>query len=126
MDPDADLHPEMQNPGTGGGSAPNTPEELFKMQATFQKHNRPDKPVESDKITVKVRGALKFLDKLKLSAAENKEVALAIVRHLETYHDEETEELMESSLSKRCQVAAWAVDADRLMLCRIVLEGIEL
>lgn len=33
---------------------------------------------------------------------------------------------MESSESKRNQVAAWAVDADRLMLCRIVLEGVEL
>lgn len=126
MDPDAGLHPEMQNPGSGGGTAPNTPEELLKMQATSQKPNRPDKPVESDKITAKVRGALKFLEKLKLSAAEDKQVALSILRHLESYHDEEAEELIESSESKRNQVAAWAVDADRLMLCRIFLEGIEL
>ena len=96
------------------------------MQATSQKPNRPDKLVESDKITAKVRGALKFLEKLKLSAAEDKQVALSILRHLESYHDEEAEELIESSESKRNQVAAWAVDADRLMLCRIFLEGIEL
>jgi len=54
------------------------------------------------------------------------QVVLSILRHLESYHDDEVEELIESSDSKRNQVAAWAIGADRLMLCRIVLEGVEL
>ena len=69
---------------------------------------------------------LSFIEQLDTSAAEDKQVALAILRHLETYHDDEAEELIESSFSKRSQAAAWAVDADRLLLCRSLLEGIEL
>ena len=68
---------------------------------------------------------MEFLEKLNLSPAEDKEVALSIIRHLESYHDEEVDELIEDSESKHSQVAAWSVDADRLMLCRIFLEGID-
>ena len=96
------------------------------MQESSATSNRPDKPAKNDKSTLKTKQALAFLEKLELSPAEDKKVALAILRHLESYHDDEVEELIESSGSKRSQVAAWAVDADRLMLCRIFLEGIEL
>lgn len=126
VNPNEGLHPEIQNPGVGGGSAPHTPEDLINMQESSATSNRPDKPAKNDKSTLKTKQALAFLEKLELSPAEDKKVALAILRHLESYHDDEVEELIESSGSKRSQVAAWAVDADRLMLCRIFLEGIEL
>ena len=96
------------------------------MQASHSSPSRPDKPTKNEKTTLKVKQALEFLEKLELSPAEDKQVALSILRHLESYHDDEVEELIESTDSKRSQVGAWAVDADRLMLCRIFLEGIEL
>jgi len=96
------------------------------MQASSASPSRPDKPTENDKTTLKTKQALEFLEKLELSPAEDKRVALSILLHLESYHDHEVEGLIESANSKRSQVAAWAVDADRLMLCRIFLEGIEL
>ena len=126
MDPDEGLHPEVQDPGVGGSSAPHTPEDLINMQASSASPSRPDKPTKNDKTTLKTKQALNFLEKLELSPAEDKQVALCILRHLESYHDDEVEQLIESTDSKRSQVAAWAVDADRLMLCRIVLEGVEL
>lgn len=96
------------------------------MQASCASPSRPDKPTKNDQSTRKTKQALAFLEKLELSPAEDKQVALSIVRHLESYHDDEVEELIESTDRKRSQVAAWAVDADRLMLCRIFLESIEL
>ncbi len=126
MDPDEGLHPEIQDPGVGGSSAPHTPEDLINMQASSASPSRPEKPTKNDKTTLKTKQALEFLEKLELSPAEDKQVALSILRHLESYHDDEVEELIESTDRKRSQVAAWAVDADRLMLCRIFLEGIEL
>ena len=126
MDPDEGRHPEVQDPGVGGSSAPHTPEDLINMQASSASTSRPDKPTKNDKTTLKTKQALDFLETLELSPAEDKQVALAILRHLESYHDDEVEELIESTDSKRSQVAAWAVDADRLMLCRIFLEGIDL
>ena len=126
MDPDEGMHPEIQDPGVGGGSAPHTPEDLIKMQALCARPNRPEKSTKSDKNTLKTKQALEFLEKLDLSPAEDKQVALSILRHLESYHDDEVEALIECSDSKRSQIAAWAVDADRLMLCRIFLEGIDL
>ena len=96
------------------------------MQALSARPSRPDKPTKSDKTTLKTKQALESLEKLELSPAEEKQVALSILLHLESYHDDEVEELIETTDSKRSQVAAWAVDADRLMLCRIVLEGVEL
>ncbi len=96
------------------------------MQATPPTPNRPDKPTKNDKVTLKAKQALEFLEKLELSPAEDNQVTLSTHRHLESYHDDAVGELIESSDSKRSQVAAWAVDADRLMLCRIVLKGVEL
>ena len=126
LDPDEGPHPEIQNPGEGGCSAPHTPEDLINMQASSASPSRPDKPTKNDKTTLKTKQALDFLKTLELSPAEDKQVALSILRQLESYHDDEVGELIESSDSRRSQVAAWAVDADRLMLCRIYLEGIEL
>ena len=126
MDPDEGMHPEIQDPGLGGDSAPHTPEDLLRMQAPCARSNRPEKSTKSDKTTLKTKQALEFLKKLELSPVEDKQVALSILRQLESYHDDEVEELIESTDSKRSQVAAWAVDADRLMLCRVVLEGIDL
>ena len=126
MDPDEGRHPEVQDPGVGGNSAPHTPEDLINMQASSASRSRPDKPTKNDKTTLKTKQALDLLEKLELSPAEDKQVALSILRHLESYHDDEVGELIESTDSKRSQVAAWAVDADRLMLCRIFLEGVEL
>jgi hypothetical protein len=116
----------MQNPGSGGGAAPNTPDELLKMQVTPPKPNCPDKPVHGDQLTAKVKDVLAFLEKLDTSGAEDKEVALTILRHLESVHDYAVDDMVNSSESKRSQVGAWAVDADRLKFCRRLLESIDL
>ena len=96
------------------------------MQATPQKPNCPDKPVNGDKLTAKVKDVLALLEKLNTSAAEDQEVALTILRHLETFHDDVVDDMVKSTESERSQVGVWAVDADRLMFCRRLLESIDL
>ena len=43
LDPDEGVHPECQDPGVGGASAPRTPDDLIKMQAASARASRPEK-----------------------------------------------------------------------------------
>ena len=128
LDPHEDLHPEMAEEAISvSNEVPGTIEELIAMQEKDKPEpSRPEKPEKSDKVTEKVRKVLDLIEELETSAAEDQEVALAIVRHLEKFHDDAVKDLVEDSESKRSQLAAWAVDADRLMYCRFLLESIDL
>lgn len=96
------------------------------MQRRAAEQSRPQKSAKGEKPSPKVQKVLDWWGEQELSPADDKEIALAILRRLEQFHDETVEEMVNGDDSKRSQLAAWAVDADRLMLCRVFLEGIEL
>jgi hypothetical protein len=96
------------------------------MQRRAAEQSRPEKRPKGEKTSPNVQKVLDWWGEQDLSPAEDKEVALAILRRLEQFHDETVEEMVNADDSKRSQLSAWAVDADRLMLCRIFLEGVEL
>jgi hypothetical protein len=126
LDPNAGVHPEMA-PGPEealvvGSGIPNSPNELIAMQES--KSERPEKPERQQ--SAKVKQVLELMDKLETSADDDQQIALAILRQLERFHDGVVEEMREDEEAKHSQIAAWAVDADRLMHCRIFLESIDL
>ncbi|MEB3332184.1 MAG: hypothetical protein VKI83_06800 [Synechococcaceae cyanobacterium] len=125
LDPDAGVHPEMAadqaTPPVGAG-VPGSPQELMAMQEN--KPERPEKPERPR--SAKVKQVLELLTSLETSAAEDQQVAVAIIRQIELFHDGVVEEMENDEDAKHSQIARWAVDADRLYRCRMLLESVEL
>ena len=125
VDPAAGVHPEMaadQADAPQGTGIPNTPEELIAMQ-----ENKPERPEKSERQpSAKAKQVLDLIKTLATSAAEDQEIALTLVRRLESFHDEVVAEMKDDAEAKHSLVAAWAIDADRLMHCRIFLENVDL
>ena len=124
VDPNEGVHPEMTSFDAAPISEdiPNSPDQLIAMQQDQTK--RPEKPERSQSANVKQ--VLDLIEKLETTIAEDQQIALSIVRHLERYHDGVVDEMKEDAEAKHSQIAAWAIDADRLMHCRIFLESIDL
>ena len=124
-DPNEGVHPEMVDlDGTASDSSgiTDSPYALIAMQ-----ENKPERPEKPERIhSAKVKQVLDLMDKLETSADDDQQIALAILRQLERFHDGVVEEMREDEEAKHSQIAAWAVDADRLMHCRIFLESIDL
>jgi len=124
VDPNEGVHPEMADldgaPLASG--IPNSPDELIAMQDDQAK--LPEKPERNQ--SAKVKQVLDLMERLETSSSEDQQIAVAIVRHLERFHDGVVEEMKEDAEAKHSQIAAWAIDADRLMHCRIFLESIDL
>ncbi len=125
VDPNEGLHPELveadlNQPLTAG--IPNSPQDLIAMQET--KPERPEKPERQE--SAKVKQVLDLIETLDTTAYEDQQIALAIVRHLETFHDGVVEEMKGDADAKHSQIAAWAIDADRLMRCRMLLDSVDL
>jgi hypothetical protein len=125
INPNEGVHPEMADLEavqlTSNG-IPASPSALIAMQ-----ENRPERPEKPEHTqSANVKEVLDLIEKLDTSAYEDQQIALAIVRHLERFHDEVVEEMENDEEAKHSQISAWAVDADRLMHCRIVLESINL
>lgn len=53
-------------------------------------------------------------------------IALSLVRKLEAYHDRIVEELQDDDFARHTQIVAWAIDADRLLQSRRLLESVDL
>lgn len=127
LDPHADVHPEMaadQAAAPVGAGIPNSPDELIAMQESKPEKERPDKPERNT--TPKVKQVLDLIKRLETTAYEDQQIALALVRHLETYHDNVVGEMQDDDDAKHGQIVSWAIDADRLMHCRIFLESVDL
>ena len=123
-DPNEGVHPEMVDIEHGGITKPDTPsspQALFKMQA--QRFERPEKP--EPHLSAKVKEVLELLDRLGTDPAEDQQLALFLVRQLEAYHDGVVQEMQEDEEARHPQIVAWAVDADRLMRCRMLLESVD-
>ncbi|MCP9911196.1 hypothetical protein KBZ15_14985 [Cyanobium sp. BA20m-p-22] len=125
LDPNAGVHPEMatgQDATPVGRGIPNTPQELMAMQ-----ENKPERPEKSERQpSAKAKQVLDLIKTLATTAAEDQEIALTLVRRLESFHDDVVAEMKDDAEAKHSLVAAWAFDADRLMHCRIFLENVDL
>ena len=125
LDPDAGVHPEMatgQDAAPVGTGIPNTPQDLIAMQDN--KPERPEKPERQQ--SAKVKQVLELIEKLDTNAAEDQQIALNLVRKLEDVHDDVVAEMKDDAEAKHSQIVSWAVDADRLYRCRMLLNSVEL
>ena len=77
-------------------------------------------------ISAKVREVLDRIDRLETNSAEDRLIALALLRKLEDLHDEIVEELRDDPEAPHSQIIAWSIDADRLTRARILLESVDL
>jgi hypothetical protein len=125
LDPESGVHPEMaadQAAAPVGAGIPNSPQELIAMQ-----ENKPQRPEKPERQTsAKVKEVLDLIEKLDTVPAEDQQIALALVRKLENFHDEVVDEMKGDADAKHSQIVSWAVDADRLYRCRMLLENVDL
>lgn len=120
------CHPELEgqdSPLQAGSSVPESPAQLIAMQNNAPKP-RPEKPEPQPNPTVKK--VMELLDTLEATPAEDLEIAVRLVRRLEGYHDSVVDDLRDDDSASHNQIVAWAVDADRLMRSRLLLESIDL
>ena len=142
VDPSEGLHPELADTFQAvplAAGIPNSPQELIAMQSNDNsadncagntpdsKNNRAERPEKPEKAkSDKVNEVLELISKLDTSSLEDQQIALSLVRGLESFHDGVVEEMREDDDAKHSQIIAWAVDADRLMRSRMLLESIDL
>ena len=119
-------HPELagqDSPPEAGMSVPESPAQLIAMQSIAPRP-RPEKPEPQCHATVKT--VLELLDTLEATPAEDLAIAVRLVRRLEGYHDSVVDDLRDDDSASHNQIIAWAVDADRLLRSRLLLESIDL
>lgn len=119
-------HPEYQAEeplATVSVGVPDSPAQLFAMQDN-NPNPRPEKG--SRQPAAKVQQVLELLDTLELDPVDDLDLATRLVRRLEGYHDSVVIDLRDDDGANHDQIIAWAVDADRLMRSRILLESIDL
>ena len=124
-DPNEGVHPEMVDIDRAGmikAGTPNSPHALITMQSA--RGERPEKP--EFPLSAKVKQVIELLELLDTDPAEDQQLALFLVRQLEGYHDGVVAEMQDDDEARHSQIVAWAVDADRLMRCRMLLESIDL
>ena len=110
------------DPSEEARGIPNSPEELLAMQEGARQ--RPEKPERQR--SAKVKQVLELIESLTTSALEDQQIALALVAHLENHHDTVVKELQDDEDAAHGQIVAWAIDADRLMRCRVLLDSVDL
>jgi len=125
VNPDEGVHPEMvdgEQPGGVAAGIPNSPQDLIAMQEN--KPERPEKPERQQ--SPKVKQVLDLIETLETSAAEDQQIALTLVRRLESFHDEVVDEMKDDADAKHTQIVSWAIDADRLYRARMLVESVDL
>ena len=126
LDPDDGVHPEMVSaePAASVSRAiPDSPDQLIAMQRS-QRPERPEKPEHQP--SARLQQVLDLIDQLDTSAAEDQQLALQLVRRLEQFHDDVVNDLREDEEASHSQIVSWAIDADRLYRCRMLLESVAL
>lgn len=125
LDPDAGVHPEMattQDVTPVGSGIPNSPQELIAMQENGG--DRPEKPGRQQ--STKAKEVLELIERLDTRPADDLEIAFQLVRKLEGFHDGVVDEMRSDDAASHNQLVAWAIDADRLMQARFLLENVDL
>ncbi|WP_216904718.1 hypothetical protein [Synechococcus sp. CCY 9618] len=104
---------------------PDTPDELLALQREAARI--PEEPIRKpEKSSAKVREVITLLQHLETSPGEDRQLALLLVQRLEAYHDGVVEQMVDDDGAERGQIAAWAIDADRLMQARRLLASVTL
>lgn len=114
--------PHGSAPDCDQRSVPSTPGELVAMQ----RHLGEPQPHPEQAGQERVEQTLALLQNQDLNPWETQQIALALLQQLESYHQSVVAELHDTSQSTPAQVACWAIDGDRLMHCRRLLESITL
>ena len=128
IDPREELHPEMADQQVNvSPETPSTPEELIARQEQhFSENELSDKKESPAMVSEKVKEVIRLIEKSNTSALEDQQIALSLVIQLEEYHDETVKRMQSNDESDHSQIAAWAIDADRLYRSRMLLESIDL
>lgn len=120
-------HPEDPGGEAGGEpgadnplAIPDSPQQLLAMQKG--EGAIPAPPTSSPRVLE----VLERINALETTSAEDKQIALALLRKLEDLHDEIVEELRDDPEAPHSQIIAWSIDADRLTRARILLESVDL
>lgn len=135
-DRDANGQPESRTPdphagvdatqrsasGPDQGLVPSTPGELVAMQQLVGERQPPPATGGDDRVAQ----TLALLRSHDLNPWECQQITLALLLQLESYHQAVVAELHDTPQSTSAQVACWAIDGDRLMHCRRLLESITL
>jgi len=109
------------------GTVPDSPQQLLAMQEQDADGSAtPEKTGRTERTSAKAEEVLALIDKLDTSGGDDLQIALKLVRWLERYHDDTVERLQGEEGADHAQIVAWAIDADRLMRVRILLESIDL
>lgn len=122
----ASLHPELQAealPITTSAGVPDSPAQLLAMQDNTPTP-RPEKGPRQP--SARLQQVLDLIESLDLEPADDLDLALRLVRRLESYHDSIVEDLRDDDGADHAQIVAWAIDADRLMRSRLLLESVDL
>lgn len=107
---------------TNRPAVPHSPDALIALQRKGSAAAAGEGPRHSGKLDQ----LLNLVAHLEIGAWESQQLALSLVRHLEKFHDAVVAELDSDEQAPHCQVARWAIDADRLTRCRLLLEDIDL
>lgn len=67
-----------------------------------------------------------LIERLATTSDDDVRIARLLIRRLESHHDRMVQRLCADGAAQHSQIAAWAVDADRLMLARNLLEAVAL
>ncbi|KAF0652237.1 hypothetical protein L107_15147 [Cyanobium sp. Copco_Reservoir_LC18] len=100
---------------------PASPQQLIDMQTHGRRSEKSERPQSP-----KVKEVLDRIEKLDTTAHEDRQIALVLLRHLEAFHDGVVEEMEGDDTARHGQIVAWAIDADRLMRARMLLESVDL
>jgi hypothetical protein len=112
--------PTMPDPNPD--PVPSSPEELIARQRCRPAHPCSGETSGSDTVA----SVLELLRLHGAGNAEKRQIALALLRELESFHDHVVQELADDRQASHAETARWAVQADRLYRARKILETIEL
>lgn len=107
---------------TNKPSVPPSPDALI----TLQRHGGAAADEQDNRRSAKLDQLLDLVARLEIGAWESQQLALSLLRHLEKFHDAVVAELDCDERAPHRQIARWAIDADRLTRCRLLLEDIDL
>jgi hypothetical protein len=108
--------------GSDHATIPSTPGELVAMQRLLGERRTLSQWAGEGR----VEQALTLLGAEELNPWESQQIALALLQQLESYHRDVVAEMQDSPESTPAQMACWAIDGDRLMHGRRLLESITL
>ncbi len=119
--PDGDG-PQRSAAGPDQRLVPSTPGELVAMQQLVGER-QPTPAAGGDDRVAQTLALLRSHD---LNPWECQQITLALLQQLESYHQAVVAELHDTPGGTPAQVACWAIDGDRLMHCRRLLESVTL